>query len=58
MLGSFAPKSQVNEYTMEEETAPDGWLARGDYTAKTKLVDDDKVTHLEVEYAFEIAKEF
>ena len=29
---SFAPKLAINEHSMEEETAPDGWLARGDYT--------------------------
>ncbi len=57
-IGSFAPKLEAYEHTFDEETAPEGWLARGNYTAKTKLVDDDGKVHLEVEYAIEIAKDF
>jgi Rho GDP-dissociation inhibitor len=36
-VGSFAPRSEPYEFTFEEETAPEGWLARGDYKAKTKV---------------------
>lgn len=36
-IGSFAPRLEAYEHTFDEETAPEGWLARGDYKAKTKV---------------------
>lgn len=41
-----------------EEDAPSGMLARGHYTATSTFVDDDKKTHLQFEWAFDIAKEW
>jgi len=57
MLGSFGPQVNAHEVTFPRngwEEAPSGMLARGSYTAKSQFVDDDNVTHLEYEYAFDI----
>lgn len=37
MLGTFAPQKDPYTYVMEEEETPSGVLARGSYTAKTKV---------------------
>jgi len=58
MMGTFSPQREPYVHVMEEETAPSGALARGSYTAKTKFVDDDRRCHLEVNYSFEIKKDW
>lgn len=58
MLGTFAPQVEPYMVVMEEETTPSGMLARGNYTAKTKFIDDDGRCHLEIEHAFDIRKEW
>ena len=37
MLGTFAPQREPHVVMMEEETTPSGMLARGTYSAKTKV---------------------
>eukprot|EP00292_Cryptomonas_paramecium_P034424 CAMPEP_0113677516 /NCGR_PEP_ID=MMETSP0038_2-20120614/9321_1 /TAXON_ID=2898 /ORGANISM="Cryptomonas paramecium" /LENGTH=211 /DNA_ID=CAMNT_0000594823 /DNA_START=317 /DNA_END=949 /DNA_ORIENTATION=+ /assembly_acc=CAM_ASM_000170 len=57
MIGSYAPQDSSYTITIprrEWEEAPSGWLARGGYTAESSFVDDDGVTHLKYEYAFEL----
>jgi len=54
MLGSFAPQKKAYEITMPEDCTPTGWSGRGSYSAKCKIVDDDKTVHCQFEYAFEI----
>ena len=39
MLGTFAPKRELYEHTLEEETTPSGALARGTYSAKLKVAE-------------------
>lgn len=59
MLGSFAPQAAAHEVTFPKqgwEEAPKGALARGKYNAKSKFIDDDKQTHMEYEYCFQIKK--
>ncbi|GIQ80801.1 Rho protein GDP-dissociation inhibitor [Kipferlia bialata] len=56
MIGCFAPKAESYRYTLPPVTMPSGFLLRGKYRAKTKFVDDDKNTHLEMEYTFKIVK--
>jgi len=59
MIGSYSPVEKPYEVVFPRqgwETAPDGFLARGSYTAKSQFIDDDKQCHLEYEYAFQIAK--
>ncbi|KAH6634814.1 immunoglobulin E-set [Chaetomium sp. MPI-SDFR-AT-0129] len=61
MIGSYAPntaKQPIYSKKFQEETAPSGWAARGSYTASSSFVDDDKKTHLEFDWAFEIDKDW
>ena len=58
-IGSYAPTNKKTyDFTFDEEIVPDGMLARGNYTAKTGFIDDDKTLHLEFEYGFKIAKDW
>merc|ERR1712196_278349 len=61
MLGSYGPDlEKVNTIMLPKrtfETAPSGMLARGTYEAKASFVDDDKATHLEFGFTFEIKKD-
>jgi Rho GDP-dissociation inhibitor len=43
---------------VEADTAPSGMLARGKYSASSKFVDDDNVTHLQFDWTFEIKKDW
>ncbi|ATY63650.1 rho-gdp dissociation inhibitor [Cordyceps militaris CM01] len=61
MIGSYAPNTD-NQPTyikkFQEEEAPSGMLARGHYNAVSSFVDDDKKTHLQFEWSFDISKEW
>ncbi|KAK4776799.1 hypothetical protein SAY86_005487 [Trapa natans] len=56
MVGTFSPRKEPYWYETEEETIPTGILARGSYFVRTKFVDDDGKCHLELNYYFEIRK--
>jgi hypothetical protein len=43
---------------VEPETAPSGMVGRGHYKAISKFVDDDNVTHLQFEWAFDVKKDW
>ncbi|OAA69522.1 rho-gdp dissociation inhibitor [Cordyceps fumosorosea ARSEF 2679] len=61
MIGSYAPNSDNQPaYTkkFQEEEAPSGMLARGHYNAISSFVDDDKKSHLQFEWSFDISKEW
>ncbi|KHJ33574.1 putative rho gdp-dissociation inhibitor [Erysiphe necator] len=61
MIGSYAPNTDKNPFYTKrfaEEDAPSGMLARGHYTAVSTFIDDDKKTHLQFEWAFDIAKDW
>ncbi|KAI1095039.1 immunoglobulin E-set [Rostrohypoxylon terebratum] len=61
MLGSYAPntdKQPLYSKRFQEEEAPSGMLARGHYNAISSFVDDDKKTHLQFEWSFDIAKDW
>ncbi len=45
-------------HTVAEETAPTGWTVRGTYAVSSSFVDDDKKTHLQFDWAFEIDKDW
>lgn len=58
-LGSYAPNtSQKPFYEVElpETEAPSGFLARGNYSAVSKFIDDDKTNHLTLNWGVEIVK--
>ncbi|XP_047336864.1 rho GDP-dissociation inhibitor 1-like [Impatiens glandulifera] len=58
MLGTFSPQDESYTHEMPEETTPSGFFARGSYTAKSKFVDDDNKCYLEIDYTFDIKKDW
>ncbi|OWM83341.1 hypothetical protein CDL15_Pgr012822 [Punica granatum] len=58
MVGTFSPQSEPYTHVMPEETTPSGMFARGSYSARTKFVDDDNKCYLEINYTFDIRKEW
>ena len=58
-LGSYAPNTKQKpfyEVELPESEAPSGFLARGNYSAVSKFIDDDKTTHLTLNWGVEIVK--
>ncbi|XP_075558145.1 rho GDP-dissociation inhibitor [Dermacentor variabilis] len=58
MVGSYAPKKEIQSFTTPQEDMPSGMLARGSYTVKSLFTDDDKHEHLKWEWTFEIKKDW
>ncbi|GMI69133.1 SUPERCENTIPEDE1 [Hibiscus trionum] len=58
MIGTFSPQQEPYTHEMPEETAPSGFMAKGSYTAKSKFIDDDNKCHLEINYTFDIRKDW
>ncbi|KAJ9686417.1 hypothetical protein PVL29_015358 [Vitis rotundifolia] len=58
MFGTFSPQAEPYTHEMLEETTPSGFFARGSYTARSKFVDDDNKCYLEINYTFDIRKEW
>ena len=52
------PRADFALPTVATGEAPTGMMARGHYDAVSKFVDDDKVTHLQFEWAFDIKKDW
>ncbi|KAJ8899277.1 hypothetical protein K2173_018251 [Erythroxylum novogranatense] len=58
MIGTFSPQPEAYTHVMPEEVTPSGLFARGSYTAKSRFVDDDQKCYLEINYTFDIRKEW
>jgi Rho GDP-dissociation inhibitor len=58
MVGSYGPKTEVQEYKSPVYDTPTGMLSRGLYVVKSKFTDDDKNIYLEWEWSFEIKKDW
>jgi len=61
MIGSYGPNTTDKpdyEKKFESETAPSGMLGRGHYEAVSKFIDDDKITHLQFNWSFDIKKDW
>ncbi|KAG9147409.1 hypothetical protein Leryth_019659 [Lithospermum erythrorhizon] len=58
MIGTFSPQTEPYTHEMPDETTPSGMFARGSYSARTKFLDDDNKCYLEINYTFEIKKEW
>lgn len=58
MFGTFSPQAEPYTHEMFEETTPSGFFARGSYTARSKFLDDDNKCYLEINYTFDIRKEW
>lgn len=58
MMGTFAPQQEPYVHIAEEEVTPSGSLARGAYTARKRFIDDDGRVYLDLDYSFEIRKDW
>nr|CAG4641243.1 EOG090X0EJY [Eulimnadia texana] len=58
MVGSYAPKKELQSYTTPVEDAPSGLLYRGNYSVTSLFTDDDGNEHLKWEWTFEIKKDW
>ncbi|KAK2443065.1 rho GDP-dissociation inhibitor [Trifolium repens] len=58
MLGTFSPQLEPYTHEMPEEVTPSGMFARGQYTARSKFLDDDNKCYLEINYTFDIRKDW
>lgn len=58
VVGSFAPQTEEYTWSSVIQTAPDGWLARGNYSAHGKFCDDDGHIFAEFDYAFKLSKDW
>jgi Rho GDP-dissociation inhibitor len=43
---------------MAQQVTPSGALARGPYSARTRFIDDDGTVYLDMNYSFEIRKDW
>ncbi|XP_057960736.1 rho GDP-dissociation inhibitor 1-like [Malania oleifera] len=58
MIGTFSPQPEPYTHEMLEETTPSGIFARGSYSARSKFLDDDNKCYLEINYTFDIRKDW
>ncbi|EPB80814.1 RHO protein GDP dissociation inhibitor [Ancylostoma ceylanicum] len=58
MVGSYAPKSELQSYTTPVEEAPSGMLHRGKYKVKSQMTDDDGHDWLTWSWTTEISKDW
>ncbi|XP_066319343.1 rho GDP-dissociation inhibitor 1-like [Miscanthus floridulus] len=58
MLGTFSPQLEPYTYVTAEDTTPSGMFARGFYSARTKFLDDDRKCYLEINYTFDIRRDW
>ncbi|XP_039020103.1 rho GDP-dissociation inhibitor 1-like [Hibiscus syriacus] len=58
MMGTFSPKAEPYTHEICEETTPSGMFARGNYSARSKFTDDDSKCYLEINYSFDIRREW
>lgn len=58
MVGSYAPKPEIQSYTSPLEEMPSGLLARGTYNVKSLFTDDDNNQHLKWDWNFELKKDW
>jgi Rho GDP-dissociation inhibitor len=58
MVGSYGPKTELQEFKTGLEQAPSGMMSRGSYTVKSLFTDDDKNEHLKWEWKIEIKKDW
>jgi Rho GDP-dissociation inhibitor len=59
--GSYAPNTKEQSFyekKFEPDEAPSGMLARGDYAAVSRFIDDDDKEHLRFDWAFKIKKDW
>ncbi|VDL71933.1 unnamed protein product [Nippostrongylus brasiliensis] len=58
MVGSYAPKKELQSYTTPLEEAPSGMLHRGTYKVTSQMTDDDNHDWLTWTWTTEISKDW
>ncbi|KJH43030.1 RHO protein GDP dissociation inhibitor [Dictyocaulus viviparus] len=58
MVGSYAPRKELQSYTTPVEEAPSGLLHRGKYKVKSQMTDDDEHDWLSWTWYTEISKDW
>jgi Rho GDP-dissociation inhibitor len=58
MFGSFAPRTEIYEYTSPSEEAPSGFIHRGKYAVSSAILDDDGHVYLKWNWVLEVAKDW
>ncbi|KAI9228712.1 MAG: immunoglobulin E-set [Piptocephalis tieghemiana] len=58
MIGSYGPAEEVYEKKFLADEAPSGMLARGHYTVRSRVIDDDGHAHLDWSWTFDIKKDW
>jgi len=58
MVGSYGPKTELQEYMTPLDEMPTGMLARGKYKVVSVFTDDDGNKHLEWGWSFELKKDW
>ena len=58
MIGSYGPSREIYSKKLDEEEAPSGMLARGEYKVRSRFIDDDKTVHADFEFIINIAKDW
>ncbi|KAI6203982.1 hypothetical protein M3Y94_00619900 [Aphelenchoides besseyi] len=56
MIGSYGPSKDLVTFVTPWESAPSGFLARGNYTVQSKITDDDNHVYSEFTWNLEIEK--
>ncbi|VDO45569.1 unnamed protein product [Brugia timori] len=58
MMGSYAPKMEIQSFITPSDEAPSGILHRGTYKVKSQVCDDDNHDWLSWTWSLEIAKDW
>ena len=58
MVGSYAPKEEIQSFLTPIDEAPSGLMSRGTYTVKSVFTDDDGYEHLKWNWSFQIKKDW
>ena len=58
MVGSYAPKKELQSYTTPWDDAPSGMAGRGTYSVSSLFTDDDKKEYLKWGWHIEIKKDW
>lgn len=55
MIGSYGPRAEPYEKTFASSEAPSGMMARGNYSVRSRVVDDDDNVFADWEWAFKVS---
>lgn len=55
MIGSYGPHPEPYEKTFASSEAPSGMMARGNYSVRSRVVDDDNNVFADWEWAFKVS---